>query len=117
MLDSGDATLSFSGVKTSLRNFIEDHPDKDFLIEDVCASYQYAIVEALSRKLKSAQQIAHAKCGFDLPIVFNVEKNSIKLQPNINWNFIDVTPTTQKFIAAKNIEKLYYIKTKEVTNP
>ena len=55
--------------------------------------------------------------GFDLPIVFNVEKNSIKLQPNINWNFIDVTPTTQKFIAAKNIEKLYYIKTKEVTNP
>jgi aminopeptidase N len=55
--------------------------------------------------------------GFNLPIVFNIDNNSIKLQPSINWNFIDVTPTLQKFIAGKNIEKLYYINTKEITNP
>lgn len=69
MLDSGDATLSFSGVKTSLRNFIEEHPDKNFKIEDVCASYQFAIVEALSRKLQAALDIAFSECGYDLPVV------------------------------------------------
>ena len=63
MLDSGDAMLSFSGVKTALRNFIESKVP--FEMNDVCASYQYAIVEALSRKLKKAQQIA----GGNLPIV------------------------------------------------
>lgn len=65
MLDSGDATLSFSGVKTSLRNFIEksDHP---FKMEDVCASYQHAIIEALSRKLKVAQIMSKME---NLPIV------------------------------------------------
>jgi N6-L-threonylcarbamoyladenine synthase len=98
MLDSGDATLSFSGVKTSLRNFIEDHPDKDFLIEDVCASYQYAIVEALSRKLKAAQQIAHAKCGFDLPIVVGggVACNSA-LRKTLSANFSSVHFVAPKF--------------------
>ncbi len=69
MLDSGDATLSFSGVKTSLRNFLEEHPDKNFLIEDVCASYQFAIVEALSKKLQVAQDMAFNLYGVDLPIV------------------------------------------------
>lgn len=62
MLDSGDATLSFSGVKTALRNFIEANADKDFnannMMNDVCASYQHAIVEALSRKLKKAIEIS-----------------------------------------------------------
>lgn len=69
MLDSGDATLSFSGVKTALRNFLEQHPDNNFKIEDVCASYQYAIVEALAKKAQAAQNIAFSKLGFDLPIV------------------------------------------------
>lgn len=63
MLDSGDAMLSFSGVKTALRNFIET--EKDFKMEDVCASYQHAIVEALVRKLKKAQE----KAGGNLPVV------------------------------------------------
>lgn len=58
MLDSNDANLSFSGVKTALRNFIEDPKNASFKMEDVCASYQYAIVEALSRKLKVARDIA-----------------------------------------------------------
>jgi N6-L-threonylcarbamoyladenine synthase len=69
MLDSGDATLSFSGVKTALRNFLEKHPDKNFKIEDVCASYQYAIIQALSLKCLRAQDIAFSKFGRELPIV------------------------------------------------
>lgn len=69
MLNSGDATLSFSGVKTALRNFVEEHPEHNFKMEDVCASYQYAIVEALSRKCHVALDMAFEKCGRDLPIV------------------------------------------------
>jgi N6-L-threonylcarbamoyladenine synthase len=69
MLDSGDATLSFSGVKTALRNFLEAHPDKNFKIEDVCASYQYAIVSALTKKCQTALDMAFKRYGRDLPIV------------------------------------------------
>ena len=71
MLDSGDATLSFSGVKTALRNFIEQHAKAEitFNMEDVCASYQYAIVQALTKKAQVALDIAFARFGFDLPIV------------------------------------------------
>jgi N6-L-threonylcarbamoyladenine synthase len=88
MLDSGDATLSFSGVKTSLRTFIETHPDRDFKIEDVCASYQYAIVEALSRKLKKAQDMNQLH---NLPIVVGggVACNS-SLRQTLTKNFKDV---------------------------
>jgi N6-L-threonylcarbamoyladenine synthase len=97
MLDSGDATLSFSGVKTSLRNFIEDHPDKDFKMEDVCASYQYAIVEALSRKLQVALDIAFKRFGKDLPVVVGggVACNSA-LRATINKKF-----TNAHFVAPK----------------
>jgi N6-L-threonylcarbamoyladenine synthase len=70
MLNSGDATLSFSGVKTAMRNFIEAHHDTDLnagtMMNDICASYQFAIVEALSKKLKKAQEIAG---DLKLPIV------------------------------------------------
>ena len=61
MLDSGDATLSFSGVKTALRNFIEANTESVFKMEDVCASYQEAIVEALNKKLSKAIEISGLK--------------------------------------------------------
>ena len=69
MQKSGDATLSFSGVKTALRNFIEEDHEKKFKIEDVCASYQYAIVEALFCKCQAALSVAFTKYGLNLPIV------------------------------------------------
>ena len=95
MLDSGDATLSFSGVKTSLRTFIENHPDRDFKMEDVCASYQYAIVEALSRKLKKAQDLGQAH---NLPIVVGggVACNS-SLRQTLTKNYKDVHFVAPKF--------------------
>lgn len=88
MLDSKDATLSFSGVKTSLRNFIEAPPDQDYKMEDVCASYQHAIVEALSRKLKKAQELGDA---MNLPIVVGggVACNS-QLRRTLEKNYKDV---------------------------
>lgn len=75
---SGNADLSFSGVKTSLRLFLEENPTfyctdintptQD--LYDVCASYQECIVSALSLKLGYAQKIAAEKYNLKhLPIV------------------------------------------------
>ena len=98
MLDSGDATLSFSGVKTALRNFLEDHPDKNFKLEDVCASYQFAIVQALSKKLQAALNIAFKEFGYDLPIVVGggVACNSA-LRKTLNSDFTNVHFVAPKY--------------------
>jgi N6-L-threonylcarbamoyladenine synthase len=66
MLDSGDANLSFSGVKTSLRNFFEKPEFSNCNLNDVCASYQHAIVMALLKKCKKASSIIGLK---NIPIV------------------------------------------------
>ena len=66
MLDSGDANLSFSGVKTALRNFLEKAENENCNLNDVCASYQHAIVTALLKKCKKALSITGIK---DIPIV------------------------------------------------
>lgn len=50
--NSGDCNLSFSGTKTSLRQFLEKNPDEN--IFDVCAGYQKSIVDSLALKLKFA---------------------------------------------------------------
>lgn len=70
---SKDANLSYSGVKTSLRQLLENNKelyvsDINHLTQDqydVCASYQEAIVQALNLKLKFALE----KAGGNLPIV------------------------------------------------
>ena len=59
LLGSKDAKMSFSGVKTSLRNFIEKNNvevgnKESQLMKDVCASYQEAIVQAILSKTKEA---------------------------------------------------------------
>jgi N6-L-threonylcarbamoyladenine synthase len=61
---SADCRLSYSGVKTSLRQFVEANPhvvhdgSENFSqdLKDVCASYQHAIVGALKLKLKYAMK-------------------------------------------------------------
>jgi len=63
--------FSFSGLKTSLRVFLENNPHirpssvytQDFL--DLCASYQWAIVKALSKKTHSAFKLL----GKKIPLV------------------------------------------------
>lgn len=82
MLKADECHLSFSGIKTGLRFFIEQN--KEFKIEDVCASYQSSIVNALVKKLKVAQKLA----GKNLPIVVGggVACNS-KLREEIQKHF------------------------------
>ncbi len=72
---SADANLSFSGLKTSLRNWIESHPEVDLKNEPetlahVCASYQGAIVRALDLKLRYAFKKARELTALkELPLV------------------------------------------------
>jgi N6-L-threonylcarbamoyladenine synthase len=50
--------FSFSGLKTSVANYVHQHQQKDepFNIPDVCASFQEAVVEVLCKKaLKAAK--------------------------------------------------------------
>ena len=67
---SKDAKMSFSGVKTSLKTFIEKNKfnlkDPQFL-NDTCASYQEAIVQAISDKTSEALNLLSDYK--DIPIV------------------------------------------------
>lgn len=71
---SADAKLSFSGLKTALKVFIEKNPEiirvKDSQpFYDLCASYQKAIVDALLLKLKYARKDFQEETGFAPRIV------------------------------------------------
>jgi N6-L-threonylcarbamoyladenine synthase len=55
MIGSNDFNFSFSGLKTSLRYFLESGFKQDDLI-DICASFQEAIVDVLVAKLARAAQ-------------------------------------------------------------
>lgn len=74
--NSKDGKMSFSGLKTSLKQFVDqnqqllDHNQKDFTQEfkDVCASYQKAIVDSLSLKAKEVYQLISAE-DKDRPLV------------------------------------------------
>ncbi len=57
--------FSFSGLKTSVRYFIRDHPallDDAQKIGDLCASVQAAIVEVLVKKTIQAAKQNHVRC-------------------------------------------------------
>ncbi|MDF1826264.1 MAG: tRNA (adenosine(37)-N6)-threonylcarbamoyltransferase complex transferase subunit TsaD [Verrucomicrobiales bacterium] len=56
MLDSGDNDFSFSGLKTSARYLIEklNQPLSETDLNDICASFQEAVVDVLVGKLQAA---------------------------------------------------------------
>jgi N6-L-threonylcarbamoyladenine synthase len=62
--DAGD-DFSFSGLKTSVRYFLRDHPqllDGPQRVRDLCASIQAAIVEVLVKKTIRAAKRNHVHC-------------------------------------------------------
>jgi N6-L-threonylcarbamoyladenine synthase len=60
MLDSGDHNFSFSGLKTAVRYRLADFPTEkrtEELVNDMCASFQRAVVEVLTKKtLRAAKE-------------------------------------------------------------
>ncbi len=65
MLHDGNHDFSFSGLKTSVRYFLRDHPrliEDSKAIRDLCASVQAAIVEVLVGKTIRAAGRAGVRC-------------------------------------------------------
>jgi N6-L-threonylcarbamoyladenine synthase len=56
--------MSFSGLKTALKVFHEKHPEAN--LNDVCASYQFAIVTTLRDKVQQVRKLHQLG---ELPIV------------------------------------------------
>jgi N6-L-threonylcarbamoyladenine synthase len=52
--DPGTLDLSFSGLKTSVRYFLQSEPGKHAAREDVAASFQAAVVDVLMDRIESA---------------------------------------------------------------
>jgi len=52
-----NADLSYSGTKTALRTYLEGRPEWKDKLEDICASYQFSIMDALRIKLQRALEI------------------------------------------------------------
>ncbi len=100
---SGDCNLSYSGVKTSLRQYIEKNPESledSVSLSNICASYQISIVQAINLKLKFALKLAKENLGtsHSLPIVVGggVAANS-ELRKILSENYSDVHFVAPKF--------------------
>jgi N6-L-threonylcarbamoyladenine synthase len=56
-MHDGTLDFSFSGLKTAVSRFREQHKGEDYRIEDLCAGFQEAVVEVLVKKtVKAAEQ-------------------------------------------------------------
>jgi N6-L-threonylcarbamoyladenine synthase len=65
MMDDPNHDFSFSGLKTSVRYFLRDHPrllEDPQRVRDLCASVQAAIVDVLVTKTIRAAKRLHANC-------------------------------------------------------
>lgn len=62
MLDSGDHDFSFSGLKTAVRYTIEKLPDpfSEQDLNDLCASFQAAVIDVLGAKLEGAAAVSRS---------------------------------------------------------
>ncbi|MEM9398951.1 MAG: tRNA (adenosine(37)-N6)-threonylcarbamoyltransferase complex transferase subunit TsaD [Verrucomicrobiota bacterium] len=57
MLNSGDLSFSFSGLKTAIRVYLKENPqvlESENMIADLCASFQQAVIDVLIAKTFSA---------------------------------------------------------------
>ncbi len=65
LLNDANDDFSFSGLKTSIRYFLRDHPtllEEEQSLRDFCASVQAAIVEVLVKKTLRAAKRLGVKC-------------------------------------------------------
>lgn len=85
--------MSFSGLKTSVRVFLENNPDAP--IADVCASYQAAIVKTLLEKTEEVRKLHNLSA---LPVVVGggVACNS-KLRSEFSTRFKSVHFVAPKY--------------------
>jgi len=61
MMGSGDYNFSFAGLKTALVRFREEHKGQPYPLEDVCASFEQAVVDVLVAKTMAAAEALEAR--------------------------------------------------------
>jgi N6-L-threonylcarbamoyladenine synthase len=61
--DRGSLDMSFSGLKTSVRYFLESDDGRNAKVEDVAASFQAAIIDVLIARVDSAFQQGNYRAG------------------------------------------------------
>lgn len=69
MKNTSRCDMSFSGVKTALRYYLEQNPVEKMKEEelwDVCASYQHAIIMGIAQSIKKSEKILQEKYGRNL---------------------------------------------------
>lgn len=77
--NTNDLDFSFSGIKTSLLYFLKKETEKDFdfvknNLNDICASYQYQLIEMTTKRLKKAIKQYYPK---SISLVGGVSANSL----------------------------------------
>jgi N6-L-threonylcarbamoyladenine synthase len=78
MLDSGDFDFSFSGLKTSVRIFLEKNQPKESDLPDICASFQAAVVDVLVAKLfRAARDLSRDTISISGGVSANARLNSL----------------------------------------
>ena len=102
---SGDARLSYSGLKTSLRVFLEENPqitEDEKELKNICASYQKAIIDALVLKLKYALRSA-------------IEVTELKLLPIVVGGGVACNSYLRKIIQ-KKYQNTFFVAPKYCTD-
>lgn len=77
MCNRNGCDMSFSGLKTAVRNIIEKNKEQisnDHFINDLCASFQYTILEIFKYKMREAAKIYEQKY---FPQAENCKKNIV----------------------------------------
>jgi len=71
---NGSFDFSFSGLKTSVMNFVNNMKDSNFSIEDICAGFEEACTEVLVRNTANAAEMLNTK---KIAIAGGVAANSL----------------------------------------
>ncbi len=109
--------------KTVTTKEIEEYISKQagFNFQKVFDQYlrtiQIPVLEYYFSKEGRRLHFRYSNCivGFNLPLLFSTENNALQIQPTEIWKSIPLEEEEQKFAVPQNLEKLFYIKTKQVT--
>lgn len=96
LVDSKDANLSYSGVKTALRFFLETNDASTYNLDDVIASYQEAIVDALIKKMQFALNKFSADTGIKNPSI--VVGGGVAANSRLRAKLFEKYPSQVKFV-------------------
>ena len=121
MKDSADFDFSFSGLKTAVAYHLKDHPDDR--PEDICASFQDAVVDILvSKTLKAVEKYQPTSVLLAGGVSANTSlretlKNTLTERfPKIHYHHPPLAYTTDN-AAMVGVAAFFHLQKNKVTNP